>query len=207
MQVQKPEIRNKILQVAQSQFLKNGYLSTSMRSIASAAGIGVGNIYNYFKDKNGLFYSVVSPVITRFSDMLIKHHNPTAPDINRLMVEDAYIGLVSEYIELIKGNRARLKILFFRSEGSDLEHFSDTFSDKATALIAKWFESIRVAYPDLLFNVTPMTIHMHATWELSLLREIIAHNITDDKIPAIMDEYIRFEIAGWRHLLHLENGK
>ena len=37
-----------------------------MREIAWLAGIGVGNIYNYFKNKDELFREVISPVLCAF---------------------------------------------------------------------------------------------------------------------------------------------
>lgn len=37
------------------QFGQKGYSKTSMREIAGAVGVGVGNIYNYFTNKDELF--------------------------------------------------------------------------------------------------------------------------------------------------------
>ena len=37
--------------VARQQFGQKGYSKASMREIAELAGIGVGNIYNYFTNK------------------------------------------------------------------------------------------------------------------------------------------------------------
>ena len=49
MQIKKDYTREQIVEVAKRVFLKNGYAKTSMRDIAKGAGIGVSNIYNYFK--------------------------------------------------------------------------------------------------------------------------------------------------------------
>lgn len=51
MQVLKEDIRGRILAVAKLQFGQKGYSKTSMREIAELAGVGVGNIYNYFASK------------------------------------------------------------------------------------------------------------------------------------------------------------
>ena len=55
MQVQKEDIRGRVLTVAKRQFERKGYSKTSMREIAELAGVGVGNIYNYFTNKDELF--------------------------------------------------------------------------------------------------------------------------------------------------------
>ena len=52
MQVLKEDIRDRVLAVAKQQFGQKGYSKTSMREIAGLAGIGVGNIYNYFANKD-----------------------------------------------------------------------------------------------------------------------------------------------------------
>ena len=51
MQVLKEDIRGRILTIARQQFEKKGYSKTSMREVAELAGVGVGNIYNYFTNK------------------------------------------------------------------------------------------------------------------------------------------------------------
>ena len=58
MQVLKEDIRGRILAVAKLQFGQKGYSKTSMREIAELAGVGVGNIYNYFASKDELIGEV-----------------------------------------------------------------------------------------------------------------------------------------------------
>lgn len=64
MQVLKEDIRGRILAVAEQRFGQQGYSKTSMREIAGAVGVGVGNIYNYFRNKDELFCEVVRPSCT-----------------------------------------------------------------------------------------------------------------------------------------------
>ena len=73
MQVQKEDIRGRVLTVAKRQFERKGYSKTSMREIAELAGVGVGNIYNYFTNKDELFHEVVRPVLHALEAMLQAH--------------------------------------------------------------------------------------------------------------------------------------
>ena len=80
MQVLKEDIRSRILTVARQQLERNGYSKTSMREIAVLAGVGVGNIYNYFTNKDELFREVVRPVLCALEAMLQEHHGIRGED-------------------------------------------------------------------------------------------------------------------------------
>lgn len=60
----------RILTAARSEFLENGYLSASLRSIVRSAGLTTGAFYGYFSSKAELFSALVEPhytyVLTRF---------------------------------------------------------------------------------------------------------------------------------------------
>ena len=51
--------RAALLEAAYVQFTARGYHGASMRSIAEAAGLAVGGIYNYFESKDAVFEAVV----------------------------------------------------------------------------------------------------------------------------------------------------
>lgn len=51
--------QRQILEAAVEVFSKNGFAQTQVDEIANLAGLGKGTVYRYFKDKEGLFLSVV----------------------------------------------------------------------------------------------------------------------------------------------------
>ncbi len=55
----------KILLHAKEEFLKYGFKDSSLRNIATSAGVTTGAIYACFKDKNHLFEVVVEPVSSK----------------------------------------------------------------------------------------------------------------------------------------------
>ena len=70
MQYSKDDIQKEILKAAEKVFLENGFPKASMREIAQEAQVGLSNIYNYFKNKDDIFCTVVRPVISAFERML-----------------------------------------------------------------------------------------------------------------------------------------
>jgi AcrR family transcriptional regulator len=81
MQTLKSNIREMILKAARGKFARKGFLKTSMRDIADAAGMGVGNVYNYFAGKDELFQAVVRPVTDEFKRLLEKHHGQSGREL------------------------------------------------------------------------------------------------------------------------------
>ena len=47
-------IREKLLEEAKRQVMENGYSSMTIRSVATACGVGTGTVYNYFPSKDML---------------------------------------------------------------------------------------------------------------------------------------------------------
>lgn len=50
--------RLKILEAATARFAESGYEATSMDDLAAAAGVSKGSLYDYFQNKEDLFYAV-----------------------------------------------------------------------------------------------------------------------------------------------------
>lgn len=201
MQIQKDDIRRRIMVSAKRIFLRRGFTRTSMRDIAADAGVGVGNIYNYFDSKDVLFRSIVAPVLSAMDNMLTSHHDCRNFDVMSMLSEDYLREAVAEYIGLIKTNRTLMTLLLFRAQGSSLESFRESFTDRATLMVREWFVEMRARHPEINTDVTDFTIHLHTVWEFALFEEIIMHDIADADIDRIVEEYVRFEVLGWRRML------
>jgi len=97
-----------------------------MRDIANGAGIGVSNIYNYFKSKDELFRHIVGPLTTELEQMMHEHHNLDNQDSFVRYAsgegDDMLADHVKEYLRLINNHRDELKLLLYQSQGSSLEN-------------------------------------------------------------------------------------
>lgn len=70
MQVLKDEMRKRIYEAAKKEFTMKGFSKASMRNIAADAGMTVGNLYRYFKDKEALFYSIIGPAYENLMELV-----------------------------------------------------------------------------------------------------------------------------------------
>lgn len=121
MQYLKEEIKNNILAAALKEFEQKGFMEASVRTIAKNAGVALGNVYRYFKNKEELFNTIIEPV---YSDLIT-----LIPDVGKISSVSIYKEKVfpSKYImgfvmEVYNKYSAQLLIMIDKSKGSKFEN-------------------------------------------------------------------------------------
>lgn len=191
------------MNVAKDEFGRKGYLKTSMRDIARKAGISTGNIYNYFASKDELLCAVVQPVIHRFYQMLEEHHGLESSSLRDMLSEEYLRRVTDEHLTLIRSQRTLLNILLFKAQGSSLAGFKEKYTGKATAQVKLWLDKEKAKNKELNINVTDFFLHLHSVWMFTMIEEIIMHGIHGEDLDKAVNEYIMFEISGWKSMFNL----
>ena len=75
MQIIKEELRNRILEIAEQEFLENGFDKASLRVIAKKCGTTIGNLYHYFSNKEALFEDLVKQEYNAFFHLMEHNQN------------------------------------------------------------------------------------------------------------------------------------
>ena len=206
MQIKKDYTREHILGVSKQVFLRDGYAKTSMRDIAKGVGIGVSNIYNYFKSKDELFRHIVGPLIQELERMMHEHHNVdnqeaflryASGECNELIANN-----VQEYMCLINNHRDELKLLLYQSQGSSLENYIDQYTEECSNMVLEFMNELGCQYPNFSTIHTPFTYHIHMVWMFNFISEVIKHNLSAQETKKAIEDYILFEFAGWRALMN-----
>lgn len=120
MQKLKPEIKEKILAVAEELFFRQGYENATTREIAVKTGISVSNLYKYFENKEDIFDEIVksfhSEYLSNFKSF-INHNEPDSFDKNQEEV------LSMALFNSIKINPVKFVILMDKSSGTRYRNF------------------------------------------------------------------------------------
>lgn len=117
MQVQKDDIKNRILDAAVEEFLVDGYKQASMRNIAQSAGITVGNIYSYFSGKADLFDNILEETVLQLRQLIdldVSKENRTSYTVVAF--------ITNRIMEVYRQNRSQFLILMNGAEGSRYEN-------------------------------------------------------------------------------------
>ena len=132
MQIKKEEIRDDILGVAETEFLKRGYKNASMRTIATKSHTTLGNLYNYFENKEAILDAVIGDTPDKIYQILMEHETTPYPVNNsKQYMEDNFNDLVDTYMpklfpmDILLSNS--LMILMEGCEGTKYEPYRDNF--------------------------------------------------------------------------------
>jgi AcrR family transcriptional regulator len=134
MQILKKEIRSRIQQVATAEFLRYGYQEVTMRDIAKKSEISVGNLYNYYKNKEDLFDSLTSASYL-YLNQLLKEVNEHGRESGVVNIEFAK-SLVLMISQLLKKHRVGFLLMIDR--GQDTKYHN--LKNEMITLLVRHFE-------------------------------------------------------------------
>lgn len=124
MQYLKEKVKNSIMVCAEQEFFEKGFKAASLRSIAKNANTTLGNIYNYFENKQAILDEIVDSEYKKFEELIKAHeqeenendvwdvHEPNMLENEMDMLTDILFGIFSK----------RFYILFTSGEGQKYEN-------------------------------------------------------------------------------------
>ena len=200
MKVLKDEIYNSILSVARQEFLCKGYKETSMRDIAQKANVSLSNIYNYFKNKDKIYKAVVAPAKNDIFNFITQQHTEENIDFNKISKFGHKEETIEYYIDLIEKYKEEYRLLLYCSEGSSMSNFRDELTNHMTC-VSYDYMALEKKHNPKANDVSPFFIHTISSWMVSILGEIVTHELNRQKIREFFREYFRFSFAGWCELI------
>lgn len=138
MQKLKDDIKQKIIEVGKKRFKKEGYENTSMKDIASDAGISTGNIYRYFLTKKHLLNEILKEVEEKVSKF-VSDIPSNYQDIDSNLI---FEGLIELTLKLAEENKDTLKVMLNSETEKQFTDFKEQILDMFTNKLASIVKSI-----------------------------------------------------------------
>jgi AcrR family transcriptional regulator len=125
-----PKLRDRTLQknqaaieeIALRLFTRQGFHGTSIREIASEAGISIGNIYNYYPTKEALYVSLVR----RYRDRMTRTQARLTPLLGRFDAESLR-KLAQAARDIVYGNPDYWRLMYVDVTEFGNRHFAHSF--------------------------------------------------------------------------------
>ncbi|NIJ40681.1 AcrR family transcriptional regulator [Parvibaculum indicum] len=135
--------RQKILEAASACFAREGYDSTSMEAVAAAAGISKGSLYDYFKNKEDLFFGVFEWFQQLIMVSAMERMGDYKDARERIMAfADASIGALLEHLALYP---VSLEVWAAAAKPATRDRFSDAMKNLYASYRAELAGLIREA--------------------------------------------------------------
>jgi len=204
MQIQKEDIRRIILKIAREEFIEKGFKDTSMRTIAQKTGVGLSNIYNYFRNKDEIFREVLAPVLAVLKEITDSHNTEKNLTIDVFYSQEYLKRNIEMFVDIILKYRDELRILFFKSYGSALEDFTEEYIDENTRIGLEYLRLMKDRYPELNINISDFFIHAMTSWWLNTIGELIMHDLSRNELERFLTDYMEYSTGGWRSIMKVK---
>ena len=125
-----PKLRDHVVQKNQTSieeaalrlFIRQGYFGTSIRDIAAEAGISIGNIYNYYPNKEALYVSLVR----RYSARIAKEQLELTPLLGKF--DTASLRLLAQKArDIVYSNPDYWRLMYIDVTEFGNRHFAHSF--------------------------------------------------------------------------------
>ncbi|MDN4754198.1 TetR/AcrR family transcriptional regulator [Porphyromonadaceae bacterium W3.11] len=202
MQILKTDTRQRIVSIAHNEFIKNGVRQTTIRTIASKAGITVGNLYHYFSSKDELFCEVLKPLLSALDSYILSHNREEYLSLAVFNLRESQNEYLYAMLELIETYRAELRLLLFNAEGTSLAGYKEIIINYQMEIGYEYLRLMKQRYPHLNTNISPFLIHITSSSWMTLFCELIEHeDYSQEEIRLALDQYVSYGLAGWKELM------
>ena len=196
MQTIKDEVRQRIIDAAREEFLAKGFENASIRTIATKAKTSKSNLYNYFRDKDHLFYAILEPTIFEIKKAIDEAKSYDMENGPESYTFEAQHHKISIVIDFVTTHRDDLKLLLFGAKGSSLEGFKNGVIEGFTELLVAWIQKYMQGKEVSVFFVRSV-----ANFYLSIIEQLVTVGVSREHPERIREEFVRFVYYGWKGVL------
>lgn len=197
MQIQKDDIRREILTASRREFEEHGFTGANIRRIAKEVGISVGNIYNYFKNKDDVFHELVKPTVEAVKEARSWYDSMDVFSDDHLWGLEFHYTFTDQIAEFLDTHRSNLKLLLFSSHKSRYENFKEEFIDWHTETQKLFNEKIRERFPDAVKDLSDFFVHTLSSFYVNVPVEMLMHDLSKDEMSKGLREVMYFLFYGW----------
>jgi len=170
----KEVVAQQIMDAAEAEWAEQGVAATSMTAIAQRAGVSVGTLYNYFKDKEVLLATMLSTrradFAQQFADALQKHQDEPFESCLRSMIESVFDTFENQrnFLRIVLGNEKPKE--HSSSKPTSLKHFIDRWKVITDRGVAEGL-------------LSPEDADLYPSALASLIRGVMIQRLDDTKRP------------------------
>lgn len=192
-----------LIETAREAFFRKGYSAVSMRELALQSGVGLSNIYNYFRSKEDLLAAVLQPLLTTLKQILNRHNKPENLTVDVFDIQSTHLEeSIKDFLSLTTQYRNELKLLFLHAHQTCFDNFWQQWSEQNTVIGEEYMKLMKQKYPHLYTDVSTTFMRFSCGWWINMLREIaLQDHLSKEEIKMFIQEATTFSYGGWKRLM------
>lgn len=193
-QRKKDKIRDNILKKSLTLFRNKGYNETSIKDIAQACDISVGNIYKYYKSKSEIYENIITDeFLEELHDILSKRTIFLAKRQLNEHNEKIEKWFEKEYYPFMINNADRCVVLHDHYVGSEYDKRVNDIANNILEFKRKVYLNLgNLVLPKEFLTLSSLIIASNVT----MYAQVLEMNVTDKKKIQLLKEIDKYNIAG-----------
>lgn len=192
------ELKNKrqqILEAAFSVFSRKGYHRATVDEIIALADTGKGTVYNYFNNKEQLFYTLVHEISEPFEASLQVVVHSQEPPLSKIK------RLISLFLEFYVKNADLWRVMMHEVRGFGSEgysNFKDEQREKYATRFCDTIGTLKTVLDEALENgdIKPCETSKIAFGLFSVIVTMVFHKMVDENIDETADKIANIFLYG-----------
>ncbi len=191
--------KERIIACAKEEFLKKGFVSTSLREIATNAKATTGAVYNHFKGKDGLFEAIVGKFADNLIELYKREHEEAEGqyDFESTAITENMGKGTNIILEYLYSNFELSKLLFCCSTGTKYEKFVDELIEIEEKSSLAFMENDNFK----LTKINKFFVHVISTSGINDMLEAIHHDLSKEEAFEYIGKIQKFYYAGTKEIL------
>lgn len=201
------ETKEKLLESAKSEFLKNGYMKASLRKICADAGVTTGALYFFFEGKEDLFASIVEPPLNALTEVLAQHFIEDMSIVSAPGFVEQYSIAVDKDHEIFGASLVHhiyqhydaFMLLLTKAQGSRFENCVDGLVE----LIEKSYREIAngIVAQNPGSQVNEYMSHWFTHISVDAFIHLLTHEPDEQKAVGYMKLIMAYLVRGWMNMI------
>ena len=202
-------VTEKLIEISKKEFLANGYINASMRTISEEAGTTPRSIYTRYGDKEGLFAALVDEPAKELKELFTSYmegYSRRPVDMQKTLFhndefEQEYNGYMESIIDLIYSRPEEYRLLICCAEGTKYASYIDEIVEINEQYTLKFIEETG---NDVISSGRASTqlIHLLCGAYMYGFFEVVRHGMNKEEAMTHIWQLQAFFSHGWDKLFN-----
>ncbi len=190
----------RIMAAAKAEFLEMGFEKASMRRIADRCGMTAAGIYRHCKDKEDLFYQLVSPAedkLMAWAKAHMQRYEEPVKKRKKVVWRDSFIDMMRE---VVYPDMEDYHLLVAKSKGSKYENYLHELTQMTQDSFLAYLDELRKSGIDAP-EISAGQMHLLLTAYITALFEPVVHNYPKEEADEALITLEKFFLPGWKRMM------